>query len=320
MRLAFSRHDLPEVLQVNLAPKKSEGAGKTGCTPHPRSRVQWVDSGRTRAYRFGGDHTGLPCATALRLIRVRPGDRLSCHRHPWEALLPLRLDASTGASGPHDFTVRLASSVRTLLRATPSRPSRPPPTFATTADAPLAGKDGGSFKVFLPGSGSGIFFARGLDGWNRVDRVEEISLWAQGADRADAMRPCSSSPHLTSPNCRADTDHGRKDPCEVTLFANPDDIAICDNGSSWTAINCLAALTRWEEATYAVEDRWRFQMRERNGWPTGQTLRRFGPMTVSHQLSSRSFRKRASSATAQGCPGSLPCPRAGCHRPERRGR
>ena len=34
---AFSRHHLPEVLLENLAPQ-SEGAGKTGCAPHPRSR------------------------------------------------------------------------------------------------------------------------------------------------------------------------------------------------------------------------------------------------------------------------------------------
>jgi len=37
----FSRHDLPEVLQEDLAHWKSEGAGKTGCSPHPRSRAQW---------------------------------------------------------------------------------------------------------------------------------------------------------------------------------------------------------------------------------------------------------------------------------------
>ena len=96
----------------------------------------------------------------------------------------LLLDDLTPAPGRQAHTTSpyaLASSVRTLLRAIPSRPSRPPPTFATTADVPLAGKDGGSFKVFLPDGGSGMFFARRLDRWNRVDRIEEISLWAQRA-------------------------------------------------------------------------------------------------------------------------------------------
>jgi len=32
---------------------------------------------------------GLPCAMALRLIRVRPGDRLSCHHHQLRLSLPL---------------------------------------------------------------------------------------------------------------------------------------------------------------------------------------------------------------------------------------
>src|SRR5258708_5612255 len=36
--------------------------------------------------------SGLPCAMALRLIRVRPGDRLSCHHHHWKL------------SPPHDLT------------------------------------------------------------------------------------------------------------------------------------------------------------------------------------------------------------------------
>ena len=50
--------------------------------------------------------SGLPCAMALRLIRFRPGDRLSCHHRPLEALASRELDASTGASDPNDFTVR----------------------------------------------------------------------------------------------------------------------------------------------------------------------------------------------------------------------
>jgi hypothetical protein len=36
---AFSRHTAPEVYKF-IPPRKEEGAGKTGCTLHPRSRVQ----------------------------------------------------------------------------------------------------------------------------------------------------------------------------------------------------------------------------------------------------------------------------------------
>ena len=125
---------------------------------------------------------------ALRLIRVRPGDRLSCHRHPWEALLPLRLDASTGASGPHDFTVR-SGIVRPHIAARNTIASTATsPNVCDDGRRPSGGKGWRILTVFLPADGSGMFFARRLDGWNRVDRVEEISLRAQ-AGTLDPAQP-----------------------------------------------------------------------------------------------------------------------------------
>src|SRR6202011_2844600 len=50
---AFPRHVLPGVCQ-KFPPLQSEGAGKTGCALHPRSRVQGRVKKRTRAYRFSG--------------------------------------------------------------------------------------------------------------------------------------------------------------------------------------------------------------------------------------------------------------------------
>ena len=71
------------------------------------------------------NHTGLPRAMALRLIRFRPGDRLSCHHPPSEVLASLGVDASTGASDPNDFAVRwwLRSSVAAFA-STASPPQR----------------------------------------------------------------------------------------------------------------------------------------------------------------------------------------------------
>jgi hypothetical protein len=119
---------------------------------------------------------------ALRLIRVRPGDRLSCHHHFLRSVCFQRnLTPAPGRQAHTTSPYALASSVRTSLRATPSRPWRPPPTFATTANAPQAGKDGGSYGVDLGESRSGMFFGRGLDGWNRIDWIGEISFSAQSA-------------------------------------------------------------------------------------------------------------------------------------------
>ena len=72
--------------------------------------------------------------------------------------MPPLIDASTGASGPHDFAVRISPFV---LRADVSTATCP--TSATMANAPLAGQDGRSHRNDLPDGASEIFFARGLD-------------------------------------------------------------------------------------------------------------------------------------------------------------
>src|SRR4051812_8073527 len=102
--------------------------------------------------------SGLPHAMALRLIRNRPGDRLSCHHRSPAALAAFELDASTGASDPNDFTVRNAALVFRSLAST-----APCPAFATTADAPSVGQDGGSLTSDLPDGASDLFFNQGLD-------------------------------------------------------------------------------------------------------------------------------------------------------------
>ena len=44
-----------------------EGAGKTGCTPHPRSRVPMHLAEAHTSIQVRQEHPGLPCAMALRL-------------------------------------------------------------------------------------------------------------------------------------------------------------------------------------------------------------------------------------------------------------
>ena len=86
-------------------PSKSEGAGKTGCAPHPRSHVRYALENAAH------EHTGLAEASAFPaqwlyglydfvlvtgfLATIIIGSfRLR------------QLDASTGASDPNDFAVR----------------------------------------------------------------------------------------------------------------------------------------------------------------------------------------------------------------------
>ena len=68
------------------------------------------------------------------------------------------LDASTGASDPNDFTVRCSPFVSRAAAST-----APCPSFATMADAPLVGQDGGSYGFDLPDGSTEIFLRGGLD-------------------------------------------------------------------------------------------------------------------------------------------------------------
>jgi hypothetical protein len=104
--IAFSRHDLSEFC-VSVRPL-TEGAGKAGCALHPRSRVPKCAS------KSAHEHTG--SAEAVRLS-LRDGvtayfalslvTGLFCHHRPQETSASRELDASVGASGPHDFAVHL---------------------------------------------------------------------------------------------------------------------------------------------------------------------------------------------------------------------
>ncbi len=88
------------------------GAGNAGCRLHPQPRAQSVES--TRVSHHGRTGTpGIPARNGFNsLFRALLGDRAflppslaKVRRHPYQ------LDASVGASGPHDFAVRATSFV-----------------------------------------------------------------------------------------------------------------------------------------------------------------------------------------------------------------
>ena len=91
----------PEFCVALHPPSSTEGAGKAGCALHPRSRVQIVQGNAHTSIQVQRRQSGFPCAMGYGLLRALPGDRLSCHRH--QADTSAKLDASTGAPGPHDL-------------------------------------------------------------------------------------------------------------------------------------------------------------------------------------------------------------------------
>src|SRR6516165_12011198 len=62
-------------------------------------------------------NTGFPCAVVYGLLRALPGDRAFLPPSPLRSSLLTGLNASVGASGPHDFAVR---EIRRSSRASPA--------------------------------------------------------------------------------------------------------------------------------------------------------------------------------------------------------
>jgi hypothetical protein len=97
----------------NLPPK--EGVGNAGCPLHPRPRVHLVVVERTRVTTSTPESPGVPARNGFNgFLRALPGDRACLPPSPADrsCLSPVgptrlrKLDASVGASGPHDFAVR----------------------------------------------------------------------------------------------------------------------------------------------------------------------------------------------------------------------
>ena len=91
-------------------------------------------------HRFTGSIPAFPAQWFYDFLRALPVTGLCCHRRPREALASHELDASVGASEPHDFAVRVSVVVRAhKARATLPRPPHPAPTSVTIAIRPSLG-------------------------------------------------------------------------------------------------------------------------------------------------------------------------------------
>src|ERR1700704_1063865 len=102
----------PEAL-LKLPP--IEGVGNAGCPLHPQPRVHFVLVERTRVTTSTPESPGIPARNGFNgFLRALPGDRAllppsSADMFCLSPVGPTRLrelDASVGASGPHDFAVR----------------------------------------------------------------------------------------------------------------------------------------------------------------------------------------------------------------------
>ena len=113
---AFSRRFTPEVCIFGF-PLKSEGAGKTGCLLHPRSRVRFAQTKLHTSIQGSGSIPAFPAQWLYGLFVLSPVNGF-LPPSPAGSFLA-RLNASTAASGPHDFAVRSSHTRQSQL----SRPS-----------------------------------------------------------------------------------------------------------------------------------------------------------------------------------------------------
>src|SRR4051794_26096468 len=118
------------VLLYVLPSETSEGAGNAGRSMRPQPRMQ-----NKKAYEHSHHgHTGTPGIPRAMVLTVSfvlfPVTGLCCHRR--QQVTTCQLDASIGASEPHDFAVRLTC----CSSAAPSVHRIPCPTFVTIAKRP----------------------------------------------------------------------------------------------------------------------------------------------------------------------------------------
>jgi hypothetical protein len=108
---------------------------------------------------------------------------LSCHHRLADH--PARLDASVGASGPHDFAVRHGAA----RLASPRRPSHPAPNVRDDREAPLLG-DGTGGKMLVI--------------WGRDQREPAAADWHDGQIRCAAKPEHGTQAVKSCPHERSD--------------------------------------------------------------------------------------------------------------------
>ena len=118
------------------------------------------------------DSSGLPCAMVLTVSSaLSPVTGLSCHRRLANCFT--KLDASVGASGPHDFAVR-GSAARQRVATCVHR--IPHPTFVTTRTPLCVGRDGAEIATDAAGWKMKYFAGRDWTAQIRLNRFSKLSF------------------------------------------------------------------------------------------------------------------------------------------------
>src|SRR2546421_1431519 len=156
---------------------------------HPQSRVQKVKSTRGSHHRFTGAARHSPRNGFNGFLRALPGDR--AYLPPSPAGDSRKLDASVGASEPHDFAVREAGAF--VFRAT-SRPPHPVPNVRDDRETPLSGTGWRGYNFDLGQTRTELFLQMGVDRANQIESIQQMTLRAhpKALQISGSMRSLSS--------------------------------------------------------------------------------------------------------------------------------
>jgi hypothetical protein len=153
---AFSRLNEPEFCIDAVPPTREQGMPGACCT---RDLVCNSARGVTHtSIQVQSEHSGIPCAMALRLIAYSPRRTALLPPSSHKARAFAQLDASTATSGPHAFAVRF---MRVRLAHSTSTASHR--TFVTIAKRPSFAARRAEYAADLPDGARGIFFGGGMD-------------------------------------------------------------------------------------------------------------------------------------------------------------
>ena len=129
---AFPRRVAPELCKY---PSPKEGVGNAGCTSASAASCVKMKTHECSHHGRAGftRHSRTRMVLTVSFV-LSPGTGLCCPRRKRNAKHCRSLDASVGASGPHDFAVRLIHRVR-LSRD--KRPPHPAPNVRDDRETPL---------------------------------------------------------------------------------------------------------------------------------------------------------------------------------------
>ena len=199
------------------SPSIKEGAGNAGCLLHPRSRVQNAHKNAHTSIQVQSEHSGIPCAMALRLMPCSPRRRirlvtvtagLMADRSGWTNFATDSLAPATGVG-----TTRFCRTLQApfVLRAVFAHGQPPcehlccarrcrvhhiPPRVRDDRDTPLLPRRDSSEKTTdLGWRGSELFLLERLDDPNQIESVQQIRFCAQ----RDCPRAGDRSAHRIRP-------------------------------------------------------------------------------------------------------------------------